>query len=67
MAHIKNATRCGDALGSAAFEFVCPEPVILALTEPIVGVGKPAAVTTLWSFAASFANPTEAGLARKTV
>lgn len=47
MAHIKNATRCGNALGSAVFEFVCPEPVILALTEPIVGVGKPAAVTTL--------------------
>ena len=66
MAHNNNVTTCGSVLGSAAFEFVCPEPVMLALTEPIVGVGKPAAVTELWAFAASAAKPTEAGLARKT-
>lgn len=47
MAHINSATTWGNAPGSAAFELVCPEPVTLALTEPIVGVGKPAAVTRL--------------------
>lgn len=47
MAHNNEATVCGNALDSAAFEFVCPEPVMLVLTEPIVGVGKPAAVTWL--------------------
>jgi hypothetical protein len=41
-------------------------PVILALTEPIVGVGTPSAVTKLRAFDASVAKPTEAGFARKT-
>ena len=66
MAHINDVTTCGSALGSAAFVPARPEPVMLALTEPIVGVGTPAAVTELWAFAASAAKPTEAGLARKT-
>lgn len=66
MAHIIHATMCGSAPGNAAFVFVCPSPVMLALTEPIVGVGNPAAVTELWTFDASAAKPTEAGLARKT-
>jgi hypothetical protein len=45
MAHINGAKMYGNAPDSAAFVFVCPEPVMLVLTEPIVGVGKPAAVT----------------------
>lgn len=63
---MNNVTTCGSALGSAALVFERPEPVMLELTEPIVGVGKPAAVTELWTFAARAAKPTEAGLARKT-
>jgi hypothetical protein len=47
MAHINKATTWGNAPGSAAFELVCPQPVTLTLTEPIMDVGKPAAVTRL--------------------
>ncbi len=63
MTHI-NAAMCGSAPGSAAFVCVRPEPLTLVFTEPIVAVGTPAAVTELWTFAASAANPTEGGLAR---
>ena len=66
----KNEARCGVLLDNAAF---CPtrpdplDPVTLTLTDPIVGVGTPFAVTELCTPAASEAKPTEAGLARKTV
>jgi hypothetical protein len=40
---------------------------MLALTEPIVGVGTPSAVTKLRASDASVAKPTDAGFARKTV
>jgi hypothetical protein len=53
-------------LGSEALEFERPAPVTLALTDPIVAVGTPPAVTKLCAFLASAAKPTEAGFARKT-
>ena len=63
-----NARR-GKAAGNATFEFERPEPepVTLALTDPIVGVGTPACVTMLCASEARSAKPTDAGLARKTV
>ena len=42
------------------------DPVTLTLTDPIVGVGTPFAVTELSTPGASAANPTEGGFARKT-
>jgi hypothetical protein len=62
-----NNARCGMAWGNAPLECALPEPVTLALTEPIVGVGTPPASTKLCAFDASAAKPTEAGLARKTL
>jgi hypothetical protein len=62
-----NNARCGIVRGNAPLECAFPEPVTLALTEPIVGVGTPPASTKLCAFDASAAKPTEAGLARKTL
>jgi len=58
--------RDGIALGNAAFWPERPEPVTLALTDPIVGVGTPPRTIWLCASAASVAKPTEAGFARKT-
>jgi hypothetical protein len=55
------------ALGDAALECDCPVPVTLALTDPIVADGTPAASTNVCAFEARAANPTETGFARKTV
>lgn len=64
----KSEARCGILLGNATFgerpELL--DPVTLTLTDPIVGVGTPFAVTELSTPGASAANPTEGGFARKT-
>ena len=62
-----NNARCGIAWGNAPLECALPEPVTLALTEPIVGVGTPPASTKFCTFEASAAKPTEGGFARKTL
>lgn len=59
-----SVTRCGVALGNAAFPLRLP--VTLTLAEPIVAVGTPFRVTELCAPDAIAAKPTEAGFARKT-
>ena len=68
IAHNRSNARRGTVAGNAALlEPERPEPVTLALTDPIVGVGTPAWVTKLCAPEASWAKPTDAGLARKTL
>jgi len=69
VAHNKSNARRGIVAvnGAPEFERPEPEPVTLALTDPIVGVGTPACVTKACAPDASWAKPMDAGLARKTL